>query len=112
MRNLIYFAILLAASLAQPNSATRAVAAEQMLGNATEGLKFARDHCASCHQVEPGEAPAFIPAGKSFPEVAADPKMTALSLRVFLRTPHIDMPDFKLTEEQTDDIVAYILSLK
>ncbi|MDH3667682.1 MAG: cytochrome c [Paracoccaceae bacterium] len=112
MRNLIISAILLLASLAQPNSVTRTVAAEQMLGNATEGLRFARDHCADCHQVEPGEAPAVIPAGKSFIKVAADPKMTALSLRVFLRTPHIDMPDFKLTEEQTDDVIAYILSLK
>ncbi len=112
MRKLIYLAILLVALLVQPYSAMRTIAAEQMRGNVTEGLEFARDHCADCHQVEPGDAPAIFPAGKSFLKVAADPKMTALSLRVFLRTTHIDMPNFKLTEEQADDVIAYILSLR
>ena len=33
-------------------------------------------------------------------------------LRVFLRTPHRDMPNFILAEEETDNIIAYIHSLK
>jgi hypothetical protein len=34
------------------------------------------------------------------------------SLTVFLRTPHDRMPDLSLTREETDDLIAYILSLK
>ena len=112
MRKTVYLTILLAILLVQQFAAARSVLAEQMLGNPTEGLKFARELCVECHQVEPGEAARAFPAEKSFLDIAADPKMTALSLRVFLRTPHIEMPDFVLTEAQTDDVIAYILSLK
>ena len=34
------------------------------------------------------------------------------ALRAFLRTPHAAMPDLRLTPDQTDDAVAYVLSLK
>ena len=40
------------------------------------------------------------------------PSATALSLRVFLQTPHVRMPDFQLSNNEIDDVVAYILSLK
>ena len=112
MRKTVYLTILLAILLVQQFAAARSVLAEQMRGNPTEGLRFARELCAECHQVEPGEAARAFPAKKSFLDIAADPKMTALSLRVFLRTPHIEMPNFLLTEAQTDDVIAYILSLK
>ncbi len=48
----------------------------------------------------------------SFQEVADDPAVTEVSLRVFLRTPHDDMPDYMLTPSETDDVISYILSLK
>lgn len=44
--------------------------------------------------------------------VAAMPSTTVMSLRVFLQTPHLRMPNFALTAEQTDDAIAYILSLR
>jgi hypothetical protein len=37
---------------------------------------------------------------------------TGMSLRAFLLTPHARMPDIQLSREQTDDVVAYILSLR
>lgn len=112
MRKLVIITIICGVSFVEPDGAMKIIAAEQMVGNPTEGLRLVRDTCADCHQVEPGQPPRSIPVEKSFSEIAADPKMTALSLKVFLRTPHIDMPDIKLTEEQTDDVIAYILSLK
>ncbi len=112
MRKTSCLIALLAILFVQLFGAARSVLAEQMLGNPSEGLKFARELCADCHQVEPDEAPRTFPTEKSFLNISADPKMTALSLRVFLRTPHIEMPDFVLTEAQTDDVIAYILSLK
>ena len=37
---------------------------------------------------------------------------TSMSLRVFLQTPHPSMPDYRLTREELDDVVAYILTLR
>ena len=48
----------------------------------------------------------------TFQAVADDPAATGAALRAFLRTPHAAMPDLRLTSDQTDDVVAYILSLK
>jgi hypothetical protein len=47
----------------------------------------------------------------TFFEVVADPSITALSLRAFLQTPHATMPDLILTQDETDDIISYILTL-
>jgi mono/diheme cytochrome c family protein len=82
--------------------------AEPMVGSPAEGLKFARDNCAECHHVGPKEPLVVFSPASPFSKIAADPKTT----RFFLRSSHIDMPNFILTEEQTDDLVAYILSLK
>ncbi len=40
------------------------------------------------------------------------PSTTALSLRVFLQTPHARMPDLNLTQDEIGDVAAYILTLK
>jgi hypothetical protein len=48
----------------------------------------------------------------AFQDVADDSAMTSLALRVFLRSPHEWMPDLMLSETETDDVIAYILSLK
>ncbi len=40
------------------------------------------------------------------------PSTTSMSLRVFLQSPHGNMPDYRLTREQMDDVVAYLLSLR
>ena len=47
-----------------------------------------------------------------FAEIAKVPSTTALSLKVFLRTSHRNMPNFILQPDEADDIVAYIMSLK
>jgi cytochrome c len=86
--------------------------AQNLPGDPVAGSKLAREVCATCHIVskdqldDPGVgAPAFF-------EVAAHPSVTALSLRVFLQTPHATMPDLKLTPDETDDIISYILTLR
>lgn len=88
------------------------VAAEEMVGDPEAGAGLALDICGDCHEV--GGAPDVLSTDKprSFVVIANDPKYTATSLRVFLQTPHVEMPDLILTPTQTDDIVAYILSLK
>jgi mono/diheme cytochrome c family protein len=37
---------------------------------------------------------------------------TALAINVFLRTSHDVMPNYQLSREEVEDIVAFIMSLK
>ena len=44
--------------------------------------------------------------------IADSPAKTALNLRVFLKSPHRNMPDLILNEIEIDSVIAYIQSLK
>ena len=81
-------------------------------GDPVAGGNFARKLCATCHFVEAEDLGLSWSGAPAFQEVADDPAVTEVSLRVFLRTPHEDMPDYMLTPAETDDVIAYILSLK
>lgn len=48
----------------------------------------------------------------SFAAIAALPSTTSMSLRAYLRTPHANMPDYRLSREELDEIVAYLLTVK
>jgi hypothetical protein len=48
----------------------------------------------------------------SFYAVANDLAATQLSLRVFLRTPHAQMPNVVLNESETAAVIDNILSLR
>ncbi|QGM44447.1 c-type cytochrome [Methylocystis heyeri] len=76
------------------------------------GQRLAEADCAACHQVKPGSPPKN-PASKapSFTAVSRMPSTTALSIKVFLRTSHANMPNIVLTPEEIDSVAAYILSL-
>ncbi len=91
-------------------SATRAD--ETLPGNPSRGAELARELCATCHLVEKGDrgvSPAGAPA---FQDVANDPAVTAIGLGVFFRSPHETMPNLILTQAETDNAIAYILSLR
>ena len=88
------------------------VLAQSLPGDPYEGQSLARQVCAACHSVEPGDEGASLSGAPAFQDVANDAAVTALSLQVFFRTPHKKMPDLILSETEIDDITAYILSLK
>ncbi len=48
----------------------------------------------------------------SFQDIANTPGMTGISLAVILHSVHENMPNFVLTPNERDNIIAYILSLK
>jgi mono/diheme cytochrome c family protein len=83
----------------------------QSTGNALAGHALARQWCAACHLVAPGEGRSSD-AAPAFEAVARRPATTETSLRVFLQTPHRQMPNYTLTRQETDDVVAYILGLR
>jgi mono/diheme cytochrome c family protein len=94
---------LIAASLAAPASAL----AQPLAGHPLVGRQTATALCAPCHQT--GKPAMTAP---SFVDVANFPSTTALSLRVFLRSSHTEMPNLIISNSETDDLIAYIINLK
>ena len=90
--------------------ATAAVAEES--GNAKEGLVFAQSVCAECHAVHDGERASPKAQAPSFTTVANTPGMNAMALEVWFQTPHPTMPNLKFSNEDSDNVIAYILSLR
>jgi mono/diheme cytochrome c family protein len=99
--------------------------AQGLPGEPDRGRALAERWCVECHEIAPGKRQPWAvrvpPAADrepgvvevpSFQAVADDPAATEAALRAFLRTPHAAMPDLRLTLDQTDDVVAYVLSLK
>ena len=76
------------------------------------GEELARAWCSECHQVERDRLSQPIWDIPSFTSVARAPATTESALRAFLSSPHPSMPNIKLTPADTDEIVAYILSLR
>ena len=102
-RAMIACCLLAVASLALPAR----LLAQPAGGDPARGRELAGSMCASCHQIDGknlGEPPGFA-------AVAAMPSTTALSLKVFLRSNHEEMPNLIISDTDTADIVAYILSL-
>jgi mono/diheme cytochrome c family protein len=82
-------------------------------GDAHVGAELIKHNCASCHAVgaDP-EAKSPDPKAPRFLDVAQMPSTTELSIKVFLRSSHRNMPNFILSEEESDGVAAYILKLK
>lgn len=87
-----------------------AVAQQQPM--AGEGLRVARQWCAACHVVSRDMPPPAADAAPSFPGIAERANTTETSLRVFLQTPHPNMPNWQLSRAEMDAVVGYILSLR
>jgi mono/diheme cytochrome c family protein len=91
--------------------ASPGIAAAQSIGDPQAGRRLAEAWCSECHAITLSKVGAPR-QGPDFVEVAKRAKTTALSLNVFLRSSHDNMPNFILQRGEADDIVAYILSLK
>ena len=75
------------------------------------GGKLAVRWCMACHVVEPNQSTATDNA-PTFRAIAARPGTTASSLDRYLSIGHTLMPDFSLSSQERDALVAYILSLR
>lgn len=86
---------------------TPAAASEVARGHA-----LAKAWCVGCHAVDRADLRASANDALSFTEIARLATSTSPALHAFLATPHPNMPNFKLTGSEIDDLVAYILSLR
>lgn len=104
MRSLVILAALL------PGIAAAQGAARQE--RLDQGRRVAETWCANCHVVGPGARGPVGDAAPPFDAVARMPSTTEMSLRVFLQTPHSRMPDYRLSQQELDGVVAWILAMK
>lgn len=90
-----------------------AVAALAQEGDDMAGRTYALANCTECHDVgagrqkpvRPGDAPEFA-------AIANARSTTPLGLQVFLNTPHAKMPNFIIAEDDRNNVIAYISSLR
>ncbi|HVJ55863.1 MAG TPA: c-type cytochrome [Aliidongia sp.] len=103
------------------------VAAAAMLGScsvleseATKGHSIAEEWCAECHRVAPDQ-PSGSRAGHilpppveapSFMSIAERPDVDRNWLRHFMAELHLPMPGYRLSADERDEVITYILSLK
>jgi mono/diheme cytochrome c family protein len=80
-------------------------------GDAAEGLRLAQKWCSPCHIVNGGQANASDVA-PPFTQIANDPDRTTEKLAAWLAAPHSPMPDLNLSQNEIDDLIAHIQSLK
>jgi cytochrome c len=86
--------------------------AAQDIGDVGAGRHLAQTWCSSCHMVDPAPQRGADNGAPSFTSIARMPSTTPLALRAFLETPHGGMPDLHLSNNETDDLTGYILSLR
>jgi mono/diheme cytochrome c family protein len=48
----------------------------------------------------------------SFTSIARLPSTTSMSLHAFLLSPHPHMPNYRLSPNEVDDVVSYIMTLR
>lgn len=99
-------------TLAAVLAAAPALAATDGPGRPGYGKTLAREMCGTCHIVTTDQKNGGDPLAPDLVARVQDAGITELALRAYLQTSHPVMPNVRLTVDQTDDIVAYLLSLK
>ena len=67
--------------------------------------------CQGCHGVRTQEV-SINALAPPFDSIAETKGMSETALSVLLRTPHRDMPNLALEDQERADIIAYIMTLK
>lgn len=106
MRHTAFLSLFIAAALAVPVEALA-----QPDNSHSLGRQVAVELCSSCHRVTAGQ-PLPPQNVASFFAIANLPSTTALSLKVFLRSNHKEMPNLIVSEPDSNNLIDYILSLK
>ena len=84
----------------------------QEIGDPERGRDFAATMCADCHSVGEDDTPSPNQDAPSFKSVAEMPSTTRTALVVWFQSSHPTMPNLVLNQDEKDDVIAYILSLK
>ena len=86
--------------------------AAQEAGLVEAGARIARESCVSCHSIDGGSVKLRAGAAPAFAAIAAMPSTTEVAIKEFLQTPHANMPNIMLTQNEIDALAAYILDFR
>src|SRR5512138_3679182 len=111
MRNVVAVMKLTAVSLVVLSTATVAWPLHAQEG-AQRGLGLAQQVCSECHAVQAQQLQSPNARAPTFVALATTPGMTSAALTVALTTPHAGMPMFRLSADQRQSVIDYVLSLK
>jgi mono/diheme cytochrome c family protein len=90
-----------------PDAAERLSGSAKLFGDAERGRTVVEMWCINCHK--PGEILSDqIP---SLPELARIRSKTESAVRGFLMQPHKPMPPLEISNQQIEDIVAYLATV-
>ena len=103
MRHAIYLLIFLAQFGVASAGQTRG-------GDDRNGFQWAHQVCSECHAVGAAEPISPNPRSPTFSDLATG--LTPLALAVSLAKLHAGMPMFRLSSQQIDDIIAYMMTLR
>lgn len=78
-------------------------------GDPAAGRQLALNWCTACHVVDVEGHGAD--AGPALPVLLGDGERTPDEIRGWLADPHPPMPNFSLSRQEIEDIVAYLQSL-
>ncbi len=106
----MYRAILILPLLALLRLAPIVSVAAASDGGADAG--FVQENCATCHAVGPSDHVSPREGAVPFADLAGNPAVTALALRVMLQTSHQTMPNLRLTPDQMSMVIGYVLGLR
>ena len=84
----------------------------QDLGDKSKGRVFAQAICAECHAIMPSETASPRTDAATFKAIANTPGMTELAIAVWLKTPHKLMPNLIIGNDDMENVIAYIVSLR
>jgi mono/diheme cytochrome c family protein len=84
--------------------------ASGLAADARSGKQLAFKICAICHVVAEGRSPGD-PSAPSFQSIAISQQFREKGLVALLSEKHERMPNLALTQDQVDDLEAYIKSL-
>lgn len=97
-----------AGAAASPSAAAELTVGAKLYGDVTRGETIAGRWCASCHAVK---GPPLNDQAPSFASLAASDRSEA-AIRGFLMQPHPPMPPLALANQEIEDILAFLNSLK
>ena len=107
----IGFVILIALMVLILISMRNASGSEFGARSTSEGHRLTEAWCKPCHAIEPHMA-GISNQAPSFEAIANRHGTTALSLNVFLKTNHQNMPNLVIAPDDADALANYILSLR
>jgi cytochrome c2 len=84
----------------------------QELGSVKQGQMLAETVCSECHAVKKTALRSPNDHAPTFSSIANTPGMSPMAVRVWLRSAHREMPNLVLKDDEVDNVIAYLQTLK